>query len=115
MPLICLFYEQPQAGDVMNVTIKPSDLWYKYARKKENRDRPRFAGAPDDLPFDADNLYEVIPMFEAVMNTLETCSEHVLRELEEILNRGVPGFLTRRDEVYDYLLGCIEEVLFEDG
>lgn len=99
----------------MGITIKPSDLWYRYKRKKETRDRPRFeAGKPDAHPFDADNLYEVIPMFEAVMDTLERNDEHVLRELEEILNRGVPGFLSRRDEVYDYLLGSIREVLRED-
>ncbi|ABA88606.1 hypothetical protein Pcar_1358 [Syntrophotalea carbinolica DSM 2380] len=98
----------------MGITVKPSDLWYKYARKKETRDRPRFTGIPDDLPFDANNLYEVIPMFEAVMDAVDTRSEHVLRELEEILNRGVPGFLTRRDEVYDFLLGSIREVLRED-
>jgi hypothetical protein len=98
----------------MGITIKPSDLWYKYARKKETLDRPRFSGVPDDLPFDANNLYEIIPMFEAVMDELNTCSEHVLRELEEILNRGLPGFITRRDETYDFLLGTMREVLRED-
>ncbi|MGE4543989.1 MAG: hypothetical protein AB7D06_07770 [Pedobacter sp.] len=98
----------------MDVSIKPSDLWYRYARKKETRELPQFTGAPDAHPFDANNLYEVLPMFEVVMNTLGTNDEHVLRELEEILNRGVPGFLTRRDEVYDYLLGSIREVLRED-
>lgn len=98
----------------MGLTIKPSDLWYKYKRKKETRELPQFTGIPDAHPFDADNLYEVIPMFEAVMDAVGADDEHVLRELEEILNRGVPGFLVRRDEVYDYLLGSIQEVLRED-
>jgi hypothetical protein len=98
----------------MDINIKPSDLWYRYARKKEVRELPRFEGTPDAHPFDANNLYEVLPMFEAVMNAVGTDDAHVLRELEEILNRGIPGFLTRRDEVYDYLLGSIREVLRED-
>jgi hypothetical protein len=92
----------------MGITIKPSDLWYRYARKKETRELPQFTGAPDAHPFDANNLYE------AVMNAVGADDEHVLRELEEILNRGLPGFLNRRDEVYDYLLGSIREVLRED-
>ena len=54
----------------MAVSIKPSDLYYKYARKKATRDVAKFAGKPDAHPFDRDDLYEVIPMLEAVMDAL---------------------------------------------
>lgn len=54
----------------MGLAIKPSDRQYRYPRKKDTRELPKFTGLPDPNPFDRDDLYEVIPMFEAVMDEL---------------------------------------------
>jgi len=91
----------------MRLTIKPSDLQYKYPRKKETRDLPKFTGKPDPHPFDRDDLYEVIPMFEAVMEELDTVDGAILHRMEEILNNDVPRFISTREEIFD----CLVEVM----
>lgn len=96
---------------VMSVQIKPSDLQYKYPRKKETRELPKFRGKPDSNPFDRGDLYEVIPMFEAVMDALDSTDGRVLHRLEEMLNNEVPGFIATREEVYDCLVGSMREML----
>ena len=63
----------------MDISIKPSDLYYRYPRKKETRDIPKFSGKPDANHFDRYDLYEVIPMYEAVMNALGSCDNDVFR------------------------------------
>lgn len=95
----------------MGIQIKPSDLQYRYPRNKEKRDFPKFTGKPDPAPFDRDDLYEVIPMFEAVMDALGTDDGRVLHRLEEILNREIPRFIGTREEVYDCLVGAMREIL----
>ncbi|PLX86677.1 MAG: hypothetical protein C0617_00250 [Desulfuromonas sp.] len=95
----------------MGIIIKPSDLQFRYPRKKETRERPKLKGKPDPNPFDRDDLYEVIPMFEAVMNALETIDGQVLHRMEEVLNEDVPLFVTSREEVFDCLLGTMEGIL----
>lgn len=95
----------------MGVKIKPSDLQYRYPRKKETRELTKFIGKPDPHPFDRDDLYEVIPMFEAVMDALETDDGRVLQRLEEILNNDVPHFINTREEVYDCLLAVMRDLL----
>jgi hypothetical protein len=95
----------------MGIEIKPSDLQYRYLRKKENLHRPKFAGTPDVAPFDRDDLYEVIPMFEGVMNALGSDDGQVLHRLEEVLNRELPRWVISREEVYDCLLGIMREIL----
>lgn len=95
----------------MGVSIKPSDLQYRYPRKKETRELPKFSGKPDPHPFDRDDLYEVIPMFEAVMDALGTADGRVLHRLEEILNTDIPRFIDTREEIYDCLLGAMRDVL----
>jgi len=95
----------------MGVKINPSDLQYKYPRKKETRDLPKFRGKPDPHPFDRNDLYEVIPMFEAVMDALGTVDGRVLHRMEEILDKEVPRFLGTREEVYDCLLGAMQDIL----
>lgn len=97
----------------MGLEIKPSDLQYRYPRKKENLHLRKFAGKPDPAPFDRDDLYEVIPMFEAVMNALGSDDGQVLHRLEEILNRDLPHCISSREEVYDCLLGIMGEILEE--
>jgi hypothetical protein len=95
----------------MPVVIKPSDLYYKYPRIKENRDLAKFSGKPDANPFDREDQYEVIPMFEAVMNEIDSQDGEVLNRLEEILINEMPGFVKTREEVFDYLVATISQVL----
>lgn len=97
----------------MGIEIKPSDLQYRYPRKKEWRELPKFTGKPDPSPFDRDDLYEVIPMFEAVMDTLGTDDGAVLHRIEEILNNEIPRFIATREDVYDCLLGAMRDILEE--
>ena len=80
----------------MGIVIKPSDLYYKYRRKKATRDIPKFAGKPDAHPFDRDDLYEVIPMLEAVMNELGSVDGRVLHRAEEVMINEMPGFIHTR-------------------
>lgn len=95
----------------MGVTIKPSDLQYRYPRKKETREFPKFAGLPDPHPFDRDDLYEVIPMFEAVMNELGSNDGTVLHRQEEILDHDIPRFVGTREAVYSCLIGVLRDLL----
>jgi len=68
----------------MKLTIKPSDLYYKYPRDIPNREQPKFSGKPDPLLFNRDDHYEVIPMLEAVMTQLGRDDERTLHLIEEI-------------------------------
>jgi len=93
------------------IAIKPSDLYYKYRRQKERLGIPKFAGKPDLHPFDRDDLYEVIPMFEAVMNELGSLDGRVLKRLEEVMVFEMPTFIITREEVFDCLVGVMRELL----
>ena len=95
----------------MGLEIKPSDLYYRYPRKKETRNQPKFTGKPDPRPFDRHDLYEAMPMFEAVMDALGSDEEEVLQKMEEVLNNEVPVFITSREEVFDCLLVVMQGVL----
>ena len=95
----------------MGVTIKPSDLYYRYPRKKATRDLPKFSGKPDPNPFDRYDLYEVIPMYEAVMDALNSHDGAVLQKMEEVLNNEVPAFVSSREEVFDCLFGVMQKLL----
>ncbi len=96
----------------MGVMIKPSDLYFKYRRNKAERDAPKFSGKPDPNPFDRNDLYEVIPMFEAVMDALGSNDQRVLERLEEIAGDEMPGFIHSREEVFDYLLNTMRDSLY---
>lgn len=93
--------------------IKPSDLYYRYPRKKATRDVPKFQGEPDSHPFDREDLYEVIPMFEAVMNELGCNDGRVLHRMEEVMVREMPGFVHTREEVFDCLVMVMRGMLNE--
>lgn len=95
----------------MGIEIKPSNLYYRYPRKKENRDQPKFSGLPDPRPFDRNDLYEVIPMFEAVMDELGSDDGAVLQRVEEILNNNLPGFISSREDVFRCLVGSMRDEL----
>jgi len=95
----------------MKVRINPSDLQYRYRRKKEARGQPGFAGPPDPRSFDRDDLYQVTAMLEAVMNALGTADGRVLHTLEEILDRELPRFITSRADIYACLLEAMRERL----
>ena len=95
----------------MGIQIKPSDLYFRYRRNKELRDQPKFSGKPDPNPFDRNDLYEVIPMFEAVMDALGSNDQRVLERLEEVAGDEMPSFIQTREEVYDYLVHTMRDTL----
>ena len=94
----------------MGISIKASDLKFKYPKDIPNREEPKFSGIPDSTPFNRDDLYDVLPMMEAVMNALESSDGRVLHILEDILN-DMPGFIVTREEVYAFLLETARDYL----
>ena len=95
----------------MGIEIKPSDLHYRYPRKKATRDLPKFIGLPDPHPFDRNDLYEVLPMFAAVMDELGSVDGAVLHRMETILNDYVPLFIRSREEIYRCLVEMMRDEL----
>lgn len=94
----------------MGISIRPSDLKFKYPRDVAKRDWPKFSGLPDAAPFNRDDLYEVIPVLEAVMDALESSDGAVLGMLEDILNE-MPRFIRSREECYRFLLETARDCL----
>jgi len=95
----------------MGITIKASDLYYKYPKDTINRHVPKFSGKPDKHPFNRDDLYEVLPMLGAVMDALGSDEQRTLQMAEEIMIRELPRFIESREEVFDFLVGCTGELL----
>lgn len=91
----------------MGIEIKPSDLYFRYPRKKENRDLPKFYGKPDPRPFDRYDLYEVVPMFETVMDTLGSQDQDLLQRIEENLDK-MPAFIDTREMIFDALIDGVK-------
>lgn len=87
----------------MGIIIKPSDFKFKYPKDIPNRAVQKFSGIPDPTPFNRDDLFEIIPMMEAVMNDLASTDGNVLDLLEDILN-VMPRFIETREEVFRYLV-----------
>ena len=94
----------------MAIIIKASDLKFKYPRDTINRDEPKFNGLPDPAPFNRDDLYEILPLMGAVMDELNSKDGVVLHLLEDLMNE-MPGFISTREEVFDYLQGSARECL----
>jgi len=92
------------------ITIKPSDLQFKYPRDIKRRAEAKFSALPDPAPFNRDDLYEILPMLGAAMDALGSTDGEVLHLLEEILNE-MPGFVVSRGETFDYLVGSAQECL----
>ena len=87
------------------LVVKAFDLKFKYRKYVETRDEPKFSGLPDPAVFNRDDLYEILPMMGAVMDTLGTTDGRVLHLLEDLLNE-MPRFVSSREEVFNYLVGC---------
>ena len=94
----------------MAIIVKASDFKFKYPRDVVNRDQPKFSGLPDTSPFNRHDLYEILPMMSAAMNELGSVDGEVLNLLEDALNQ-MPGFISTRGEVFDYLTGSARECL----
>lgn len=92
----------------MGIVIKASDLKFKYPKDLQNREEPKFSGIPDPTPFNRDDLYDILPMMEAVMDALESSDGQMLHLLEDILNE-MPRFFVTREEVYACLLETARE------
>ncbi len=99
----------------MAIEIKPSDLYYKYRRNKELRGEPKFTGKPDSNSYDRDDLYDVIPMLGAVMDELNCRDAEVLHRLEELAGDEMPKFITSREDVFDFLVNVLEDMLGVDN
>jgi len=99
-----------KGGTVMAIIVKPSDLQYKYRKYIDTKAEEKFCGKPDLRQFNRDDLYEVLPMFAAVMDELQTDSGAVLHRIEEMLNL-MPGFVRTREDTFDYLVGSMREML----
>ena len=97
----------------MGLTVNPSDLKYKYHKAIETRHLPKFQGKDDPAPFNRDDLYDIIPLLEAVMDDLGRDDAHTLHFLEDIMNLNLPRFVTSRGEVFRFLSESTREMLEE--
>jgi hypothetical protein len=92
------------------LTVKASDLKFKYRKYIETRDDPKFQGLPDPTQFNRDDLYEILPMMDAAMDALGSVDGRVLNMLEDLLN-DMPRFISTRGEVFNYLVGSAKECM----
>lgn len=95
----------------MGLTIYPSDLKYKYPKVVETRFEKKFSGSDDTAPFNRDDIYDIIPMLQAVMDELGRDDALTLHFLEDVMNRDLPRCLSDRCEVFCFLTGCAREML----
>jgi hypothetical protein len=95
----------------MGLMVKASDLYYRYSKDTVNRYQPKFSGKPDGSLFNRDDLYEVLPMYGAVMDALDSREQHVLHQVEELMLLNMPSFIETREQVFDFLVSCMGEQL----
>lgn len=95
----------------MGIQIKPSDLYYRYGKNQAARELSKFSGPPEQQPFDRNDLYELIPLFEKVLDALGTRDARVLQRMEEILIHELPAVINQRDTVYQALLTTLRDLL----
>ena len=50
-------------------------------------------------------------MLEQVMDELGHDDARTLHAVEELMIRDLPRFITTREEVFDFLVGCMREML----
>lgn len=95
----------------MGLTIAASDLKYRYPKVTETRFAEKFSGRDDPAAFNRDDLYDILPMLEAVMDDLGRDDALTLHFLEDLMNMDLPRFLQSRGEVFGFLAGCAREML----
>ena len=93
------------------IIIKPSDLYYRYKRKKEIRAEAKFTGKPDKTIFDRDDMYDVIAMLEVVMNSLGSQDADVLEKIEGMMVKEMPDWIETREDVFDCLYQTMNNLL----
>ena len=98
-------------GGNMGITINPSDLKYKYPKVIETRYHPKLKGKDDPAPFNRDDLYDILPLLEGVMNELGRDDASTLHFAEDLMNRDLPRSVSCRGEVFRFLVGCTQEML----
>lgn len=99
----------------MGLKIHASDLKYKYPKVAKTRFEEKITGVDDPAPFNRDDVYDIIPMLEAVMDELRRDDALTLHFLEDLMNRDLPRCLKSRGEVFDFLTGCTKEMLERAG
>ncbi|WP_308470310.1 hypothetical protein [Geomonas limicola] len=67
------------------------------------RHEAKFQGKDDPALFDRDDLYDILPMLEAVMDDLGSSDARVLHLIEDLMNQELPRSITTRGEVFRYL------------
>jgi hypothetical protein len=97
----------------MALCIKPSDLKYRYPRIVERRSELKFQGPDDPALFNRDDLYDIIPLLEAVLEELGRDDGRTLHCIEDLMNLELPRSITGRGEVFRYLCGTMREILTE--
>lgn len=95
----------------MGLSINASDLKYKYPKAIETRYLPKFQGKDDTALFNRDDLYDIIPILEAVMDELQRDDARTLHFIEDLMNRDLPRCVSGRGEVFAFLAGCTREML----
>lgn len=95
----------------MGLSINASDLKYKYPKVIETRYHAKFQGKDDPAPFNRDDLYDIIPVLEAVMDELGREDARTLHFVEDLMNRDLPRCVSGRGEVFGFLSGCTREML----
>ena len=95
----------------MGISINASDLKYKYPRVVDTRYQPKFQGKDDPAPFNRDDLYDILPILEAVMDDLGLDDARTLHSIEDLMNQDLPRCLGSRGEVYRFLAGCAREII----
>ena len=95
----------------MGLIIRPSDLKYRYPRVVETRHEMKFQGVGDPAPFNRDDLYDIIPLLEAVMDHLGSNDGRVLHLIEDLMNHELPRSFKSRGEVFHFLSCSTRDVL----
>jgi hypothetical protein len=95
----------------MGLNINASDLKYKYPKVTETRFQPKFQGKDDPEPFNRDDIYDILPLLEAVMDDLGRDDARTLHFVEDLMNRDLPRCVSCRGEVFSFLTGCTKEML----
>jgi hypothetical protein len=95
----------------MGLSINPSDLKYKYPKVVQTRFDQKFQGKDDPNPFNRDDLYDIIPVLEAVMDDLGRDDAFLLHCIEDLMNQELPRSLASRGEVFRFLSGVTRDLL----